>query len=254
MQQGKTFQLAIVAGWLVTSLAVSLVPTILLPEASRSAYFWHRVYWAEFLIFIFWGSTGFYLLASGKVKDHGTRLGGIAPTISIVTAIYAMLSLAVMMIHTFVPETDVGDRIHLIAQVLFFLGATLSVVFLSMARAGAATEFGFDKTKAMSPRGLHDLLALSESSLSTDGDASRGLKASMKQLREALLYSLNDSASLAKLSEYQAFSRRIQSLCIAIGESKQLPGNDDDRYLSQSEAAKSLVSQVKLFSSKHVRR
>jgi hypothetical protein len=239
MREGKAFQYSILAGWLITASTVLLVATILIPEESRSAYFWNRVCWTQFLVFLYWGSTGLYLLASGKSRDHVTRFGGIAPTISIVAGIYAMLSFAVMMIHAFAPVTDTGNRIHLIVQVVFFAGAALCVVFLSMARAGAAAGIDFDKTKAMSPRELHDLLALHESSLSQDNESASGLKAAMKQLRETLLHSLNESAALAQSSQYQSLSGEVQELCLAIA------GERDNRYGSLTELAKRLAGKAK---------
>ena len=253
MRQEKILHLAIATGWFVTSLAALLVSTIIVPEASRSAYFWLRVCWTELLIFLFWGSGSFYLFASVRAKDHMTRFGGIAPTIFIVTVIYVLLSFAAMMIHAFIPVTDGGNRIHLVSQIVFFSGATLCVVFLSISRAGASAGLAFDKSKAMSPRDLHDLIALSESKLS-DGKGYQTLKASMKQLREVLLYSLNESASLATSTEYQKFSGQIQAFCLAVDRVKQHSEDDENRYLSQTETARSLAAQVKLISSNQVRR
>ena len=248
MREGKAFQYSILAGWLITALAALLVATILIPEESRSAYFWHRVCWTQFLIFLFWGSTGLYLLASGKTRDHVTRFGGIAPTISMVAGIYAMLSFSVMAIHAFVPMTDTGNRIHLILQIAFFAGAALCVVFLSMARAGAAAGLDFDKTKAMSPGELHDLLALHESSLPQGNEGANGLKAATKQLRETMLHSLNESAALAQSSQYQSLSGEVQELCLAI------EGERDSRYGPLTEAARKLVGKAKHVSTSQARR
>ena len=248
MREGKAFQYSILAGWLITALAALLVATILIPEESRSAYFWHRVCWTQFLVFLFWGSTGLYLLASGKTRDHVTRFGGIAPTISMVAGIYAILSFGIMMIHAFVPVTDTGNRIHLIVQVVFFAGAALCVVFLSMARAGAAAGLDFDKTIAMSPRELHDLLALHESSLPQGNEGASALKAATKQLRETLLHSLNESAALAQNPQYQSLSGEVQELCLAIERER------DNRYGPLTKSAKRLAGKAKHVSTSQARR
>ena len=248
MRQGKAFQYAILGGWLITAVSTLLVATILVPEESRSAYFWHRVCWTQFLVFLFWSSTGLYLLASGKSRDHVTRFGGIAPTISVVAGIYAILSFTVMTIHAFVPVTDTGNRIHLIVQIVFFAGAALCVVFLSMARAGAAAGIEFDKTKAMSPRELHDLLALHESLLPRDNKGASGLKAATKQLRETLLYSFNESAALAQSQQYQSLSSEVQEFCVTI------EGERDDRYRPLTGFAKKLIDKAKHLSTSQARR
>jgi len=229
-------------------LAVLLIATILISEENRSPNFWHRMCWTEFLIFLVWGSFDLYLLASGQTRYHISRLGGIAPTISIVIAFYALLSFGLMMIHAFVPATDVGNRIHLITQVIFFAGAALCVVFLSMAQAGAAAGLDFDKNKAMSPRELHDLLSLHESSLPSGYQSTSGLKAAMKQLRETLLYSLNESASLAQSPQYQALSGEVQELCQAI------EGERNNRYDPMTESAKRLAGKAKYVSTSQARR
>lgn len=248
MREGRAFQYSILAGWLITALAALLVATILIPEESRSAYFWHRVCWTQFLIFLLWGRTGLYLLASGKTRDHVTRFGGIAPTISMVAGVYATLSFAVMAIHAFVPVTDTGNRIHLILQIVYFAGAALCVVFLLMARTGAAAGLDFDKTKAMSPRELHDLLALHESSLPQGNEGTNGLKAATKQLRETLLHSFNESAALAQSPQYQTLSGEVQELCVAI------EGERDNRYGPLTDAARTLVSKARHVSTSHARR
>ena len=54
----------------------------------------------------FWGSVSFYILVSTAQKDSVTRFGGIAATVSIVTATYAILSFSVMVIHAFISGSD----------------------------------------------------------------------------------------------------------------------------------------------------
>ncbi len=248
MREGKAFRYSILAGWLITTLATLLVAIIIIPEESRSTNFWHRVCWTQFLVFLFWGSTGLYLLASGKSRGHVTRFAGIAPAVCIVTGIYATLSFAAMVIHAFVPVTDTGNRIHLILQVVFLAGAALCVAFLSMARSGAAVGLGFDNTNAMSPRRLHDLLALCESSLPQGNGGVRALKAATKQLRETLLHSLSESAALAQSSQYQSLSGEVQELCRAIER------ENDNRYDPLTESAKRLAGKVRHVSRSLTRR
>ena len=119
MRRAQVLCYSMIAGWFVTALAAVLVAMLLVSEQSRSPYFWHRVCWTEALIFLCWGGTGFYLLASGKTKDDVTRFGGIAPTISIVTAIYALLSFSVMLIHAFMDSVEYrgrGNEVYMIKR------------------------------------------------------------------------------------------------------------------------------------------
>jgi len=254
MRQGQAFRYSIIAGWLVTALAAFLVGTILIPEGSRSAYFWHRLAWTELLVFLIWGSTGLYFLASDRAKDHVTRFGGIAPTISIVIALYAAASFVAMILHAFVPETNTGDRIHLIVQIILFAAAALCVVFLSMARAGAAAGLAFDTAKVKTPRQLHDLLALREASVSDDSESAKAMRSSMKRLREALLYSLNESESLANSPDYQALSTEIQALCASVAEQKSKTENSRDRCADMLGIVDDLVARAKFLSANQTRR
>ncbi len=248
MREGKTIHYSILAGWLITALAALLVATILVPEESRSAYFWHRVCWTQFLILLFWGSMGRYLIALGMTKDHETRFGGIAPTLYMVAGTYTMLSFVAMVIHTFVPAADAGNRIHIIVQVVFFACAALCVVFLSMARAGAAAGLDFAISEALSPRELHDLLALHESSLPHGNEGTNELKVATNQLRKTLLHSLNESVALAKSSQYHSLSIEVQELCLAI------EGKRDNRYGPLIESARRLTGKAKYLSRSQARR
>ncbi|HOV89407.1 MAG TPA: hypothetical protein PKW07_01680 [Syntrophorhabdaceae bacterium] len=252
MKHRQAFKYTILAGWFITALTIFLVATLIVPEEIRSGYFWYRVIWAEVLCLLFWGSASFYILVSVAQKDPVTRFGGIAPTISIVTSTYAILSFSVMVIHTFMSEGDTANRVHWILQIVFFAVAALSVVFLSISRAAATSGLGFDGANALTPKELHDLLVVHESSLRSP--ATQSLKASIKQLREALIYSLNESASLADLSDYQDLSREIKALCESMTGLPSISEGQTDRFDSLRESAIALTTRTKLVSAKQVRR
>lgn len=252
MKQGQAFKYSIITGWFITALAIVLVALLIAPEENRSDYFWYRVVWTEVLCFLFWGNAYFYIFVSAAQKDSVSRFGGIAPTLSIVTATYAILSFSVMVIHAFISGGDTGSRVHWILQIVFFAVAALSVVFLSISRAAATSGLGFDNAKALTPKYLHDLLAIQESSLRSP--EAHSLKASIKELREALIYSLNESASLAEISDYQDLSRQIKTLCDTMTESPVVSGGQTDQFNSLNESAIALTARTKLVSAKQVRR
>ena len=154
--------------------------------------------------------------------------------------------------HSFVSESDAASRWHLIIQIFVFAVAALLVVFLSISRAAATSGLGFDKTKASTPKELHDLIAACESSL--HGSATNELRAGIKQLRESLLYSLNESASLAELPDYQNLCREIETLCDSIAEPMDSSGNHIDRLTSLKDSAYALIAKIKLVSAKQIRR
>jgi len=252
MQNRKTFTYSLFAGWLIVGLAIVLVVAIIIPVNKRSDYFWYKVVWTELLNLLFWGSATFYILVSGTQNDSVTRFGGVAPTISIVTALYAVLSFSVMAIHAFIPENDIVNRVQWILQIILFAMAALSVVFLSISRAAATSGLAFDRTKALTPKELHDFLAVHESSLRSS--ATQNLKSSIKQLRETLIYSLNECASLTELSDYQELTREIKELCKSIAELSSTSESKADKLNVLNESALALITKIKLVSAKQVRR
>ena len=252
MKKRPAFQYTILSGWLITALAIVLVAPLFVAEEYRSDYFWYRVLWTEVLCLLFWVSASFYFLVSSAQKDSVTRFGGIAPTVSIVTAVYALLSFSVMVIHAFLYASDTTNRIHWILQITFLAVAALSVVFLSVAREAATSRLAFDNAKAHSPKELHDLLAVQETSLRSP--ASHELRASIKQLREALVYSLNESASLAERPDYQELCRGIETLCESIAGLPSANEKNADQFNSLCQSAITLTTKTKLIASNQIRR
>ena len=251
MKKRQVFQYTILSGWLITALAIVLVAPLFVAEEYRSDYFWYRVLWTEVLCLLLWVSVSFYFLVSSIQKDSVTRFGGIVPTVSIVTVVYALLSFSVMMIHAFLATDDTTNRIHWILQITFLTIATLSIVFLSVAREAATSGLRFGNVKAHSPKELHDLLVVQETSLRTP--TSHELRASIKQLREALVYSLNESASLAELPDYQEFCRGIEALCVSIAGLPSAVEKNTDQFNSLCQSAITLTTKTKLIASKQIR-
>jgi len=252
MKKRQAFQYTILSGWFITALAIVLVAPLFVAEEYRSDYFWYRVLWAEVLCLLFWLSASFYFLISSAQKDSVSRFGGIAPTVLIVTAVYALLSFSVMVIHAFLSGSDTANHIHWILQVIFFAVAALSVVFLSVAREAATSGLAFDKAKAHSPKELHDLLAVQETSLR--GPVTHELRGIIKQLREGLVYSMNESASLAELPDYQELCREIEILCESVARLPSANEENADRFNSLCQSAITLTTKVKLIASKQIRR
>ena len=246
------FTFSILIGWAITALVVFLVSAILLPEESRSIYFWQRVWWTEFLVSIFWSSVGIYLFTSVKAQDREIRFGGISTTIFILTAIYSILTFAVMILHAYLFESDLGNRIHLVLQIILFAVLVLCIVFLSIARGGATTGLNFDKTKAHSPKNLNDLLAFQESTVHGRYESSGELVEAIKRLREFLNFSFNVSNSLSESEDYQSLSHDIETFCESIGKEYESNEELDEHYLTLTEKINSLQNKAKYIAAKQV--
>lgn len=252
MQINKTLKYSLIAGWFIMGLAIFSIAILIIPEQSRSEYFWYRLIWSEALNILLWGSTSLYLLVTNVQKDSLKRYGGIAPTISIVTAFYALLSFVIMIVFAWMPVNNTLSRIHWILQILLLTATAITLVFLSMSRASAASDFESNTTNALTPTELHDLIAVHESSLKDQ--KTLNLKSNIKQLREIILYSLHENSYLVNLPDYQKLSNEIENFCNLVAE---LSGTKDisiDQVDILNKSTLELNSKIKLISTKQVRR
>lgn len=242
MKSDRPLRISVFAGWLIVTLAIALIAHLIVPQANRSEYFWYHVLWAEALWLLFWVSVASYIPPQGAPTN--ARLGGISPTLSMVAATYAALSFSLMIIHSLMPEVEAIDRVHWILQILLFAGVALTIVMLFISRVGATTGLPSNSASAPTPRELHHLLALGESTPQIPSE----LKGSMKQLSETVLYSLNDSTTLRNMPAYQELSREIQHLCDTVSHSVNNQDSGPNRFDSLTASALGLVAKTKLVS------
>lgn len=252
MQNIKTLRYSLISGWFIVGLAIILVGTLLIPENERSDYFWLKVFWTQVLNLLFWASMTFYIFVSIDQKDSVTRFGAITPSMTIVTALYAVISFLVMVTHAFIPQIRFANRVHLIIQIILFVIVALSVVFLLASRVTGTSGHGFDRTNTLSPKDLHDLLAAHESLL--HNSAAQILKERIKQLRETQIYSLHECASLAERSDYHELARKTEELCKSILELSSMSGNQEEKLQILNESTLTLIAKTNLISAKQVKR
>lgn len=252
MKRGKLLRYSLVTGWFITAFVILIVALLFVPEDSRSNYFWYRIIWAEALTLLSWGSVFIYTRVSTNQIDSIPLLGAIAPTVSIIICTYSILSISVMVIHSYLPVSVVLNRVHWIFQIIIFAVAAFSIVLLSISRSAAASGLISSLICAETPRELHDLLAIEESSL--DNPSSHGLRARIKQLREVLVYSLNYSDSLADIPEYQELNREIILLCKSIAGLNGIYEGQAHQINSLNETTIALIRKAKHISVKQMRR
>lgn len=251
MASQKLFFYRVLTAAAVSGVALGALGVILVPESSRSDYFWYRLLWAEMLNFIFWAGSGVYFTNSTTRNDATSRIGGIAPSVSFTTALYALISFFVMMAHSFFSGGDVADRIHLAVQVILLVVGSLVIIFLSISHAGTIDGLEFDHINAPPPKQLHDLLAFHEASL--HGDATTTLKGNLKLLREAVNYSLHQSLTLAQLEEYRQLAREIEQLCQTISELPSTNTAPREGFNGLNDSAVSLKAKVKFVAEQQLR-
>lgn len=254
MQKRNQFVYLLVAGWLSTAIAVGLLAFLLIPAINRSPYFPFQLAWTEVLIVVWWVGVGLYI-APASEKREASRFDGVAPTISMAITFYCLVSFFALLVHAMNTPTDASNRFHWVIQILALTIISLCVIFLLISRASAATR-SFGEARILSPRELHDMLAMSEATLGQDRDgAFESLKANVKGLREALLYSLNEPSILGQSFQYQVLCDQVSELCDTMTESFiQYTHGDDNSILVLCDTAKRLSAEIRIISSKQVRR
>lgn len=127
-----------VGAWLVTAVGICLIATLGVPEDARSQWFWHRVFWAEILAFLVWATAYLFVGASSGRDRHG--LFALLPAAKIAILLYAGASFAAMMIHSLMETTPLGDRVHILFQLVMTVAVLVTVMLLGVAAGSASTD------------------------------------------------------------------------------------------------------------------
>lgn len=225
---------ASLAGWFATAAAVAIVPTLLVSEKDRSPDFWYRVAWAEFLALVVWGYfSGFiWFLFHGGRKRAG--IGGILPATGLVIGVYAVLSFVLMIL------SDWPNRFHWAGQVVLLVVVVLLFVFFEYARLSAVTGTEPTPEGLRSPAELCALIRLQENNLWSSATPlplageNRQLYDSLKTLREAIQYSLQNVGRIGGSQDYRAFVADTERLCTEL-QTAQAHSTDASHYRTNVE-------------------
>lgn len=210
---------ATIIGFGATSIAIILVPVILTEPASRSALFWQRVAWTEFLATLIWAYIGgFFSLVIPKNRSI-PGLGAVLPAVGIVVFSYSISSFIFMMIAAYLPQFS---SLNMASQVYRLAGLVIVIVFLFFSWISGKID-----TEAI-PKGVHapkdlviflqsrenELITQQNNPLSTDiKDKVNTLRISLKNLREKIQYSIPHAGRIGKDKTYCDFSNAVIKLC-----------------------------------------
>lgn len=136
---------------------------------------------------------------------------------------------------------------HLVIQIVLFSIAAVIIALLYFTQSLAA-ESRPSPDAHETPKELHDLLAEKEMSLGSPNE--ERLKATIKQLREMLLYSLNGSITWRSPAAYRALADDVHKLCDQITTPG---GNEADWSASCTARAEALIAMTKLASAQQIR-
>jgi hypothetical protein len=214
-------------GFTTTSLAIIVVPLVLVHAADRSEYFWWRIAWADFLAILAWSSLGGLVYASKAVRSM-PRIAGVAPAYDLVILPYAVLSSALLVGFAWLDPTDGPNRIHMAVQVVLLASVIIVAALLYLAAHFAAIRSPQDARMDHGTRSVRhpfDLAAQlrsEEDRFATPGssgaisEVDRNLHQALKSLREKITYSLEGVAGVEDDPEYGKLADRVASVCCSL--------------------------------------
>jgi hypothetical protein len=210
---------ATLIGFAVTSIAIVLVPLILTDQTSRSAYFWQRIAWTEFLAILIWAYLGgFFSLVIPKNRSI-RGLGAILPALGIAIFFYSISSFVLMMISAYFPQLH---SLYVASQVYKTAGLVIIIVLLFLSRVSGMVDTESIPEGVHSPKDLTISLQSQENVLSAQynypllsdqKDKVNVLRNSLKSLREKIQYSIPHAGRIGSDNAYVAFSNEVIQLC-----------------------------------------
>ena len=201
---------ALIAIVMVSILAIGL---IFQDPAYRSDYFWMRLLWVELMTLICFLFTKDYLI---KVifNENLKEEGGAMPPFGLAIYVYALISVALVIITSFLPDNDFLSKFHLIFQIILFAIFSIVYVLINFALAGALS--GTKSTSgSATPSQLVLKISMFEKKIKNDLllNYDTQLINAIKKLRETIQYSIPNSGIYLDTVEYQTFALNIESFC-----------------------------------------
>ncbi len=215
MSKPQRILLTSAAGYAITAIGIFGIGLLVVPTESRSNLFWPRMLWTEFLALLIWFSLTAFFRNAALGREDKNRVMGILPATQMILVIYAALSFLLMITHSHMQETGLGNRMHLMLQI--GLAAVTGILFVFLNITSAAAGHGLEKTFAfgMSPAEL--CASIREQEERIHGfpklPSSTQMERSLKSLREKIHYSLPAVGQLGASSAYREFSQEVQAAC-----------------------------------------
>ena len=250
MKNSRRIIFAGLTGYAITVIGVLGAGLLIIPEESRSNLFWPRMLWVAFLSLLTWGSLTCFLHGATLGREDQKRVMGILPATQMTLVTYATLSFLLMIVHSLIPVSDSGSRIHLMFQIGLAVVSGITFIFLTIASVSAANGLENTFESGLSPAGLCALLKEQESKISSDSSA-KSLEKIIKSLREKIQYSLPAVGTIGSSSTYHDFSKAIRNVCADLLKQNDMNSSELKGY---QERFSELIRQVDGISSQTVRR
>lgn len=244
------------AGWVITTLAIFAVSTILIAPEHRSPYFWQRILWAIFLAGLVWAFVGGFVSNAllGRKESRGD--GGILPAFGVLAVGYAAASLTLMLLQAWSPENELLNRFHLAGQIVLLAAVGIVCVLLNISRTASAHGTEPIPEGVRSPAALSSLIKAEENRLAQSEPRKdlESLPSLLKTLRERIQYSLPHVGEIGVMSEYRVFAESVEKICHDTSEIVQHPADAGNRLSLLKQEVSNLASKADLIADRLKRR
>lgn len=253
MSKPQRVVLTSVAGYAITAIGIFGIGLLVVPVESRSNLFWPRMLWTEFLALLIWSSLTAFFRNAVVGREDQKKVMGVLPASQLILIVYAVLSFLLMIVHSQMQESGLGNRMHLMLQI--GLAAAVGILFVFLNITSAAAGHGLEKTFAsgMSPAEL--CAAIKEQEERIHGfprlASSALIEKSLKTLREKIQYGLPTAGTIGASSAYREFGAEVQTVC---DELALQDDTDSSECAALQKRINALVRQAGKISSQTIKR
>jgi len=218
MQGSRHKILGLGAGWIVSAIAIVLIPLIAIEAEDRSNFFIHRIFWSLYLSTIVWVTIGSFFIRSNDSNPILRTAGGVLPAFGLVLGSYAAISFGLMLFFSFLPAGESPYKLHIILQIALICCVGVLYSLMSLNRSAASSGFASTPINCVTPQKLVSFIELKEQEIKQMGADSMPLVRELKSLRELIKYSISSSGGVLSSEGYSAFSAKIMDLCNSSSE------------------------------------
>ena len=183
--------------YLVSALAILGIAFVICPDTYISG-FWYRVLWTEILNILFWyGCSGWF-----KQSLEQNRFA-LVPVNSMLTFVYCAISLILVFSFYQTEKLNGLNDWHMILQIVIFAIYGLLLLRLQLAGHFADKDLVIQPDADISPLDLAHRIKIRES------DYPKNVCVALKQLREKIAYSLQNTNKIRTNPEYKELVKSI---------------------------------------------
>ena len=213
MNKIGTVLIAAILGYVTVALAAFGIALTLVADSGRDNFFWYRLVWSEFLLFIIYlPAFSFYKAASDTSRNSSSKVA-ILPSAKIVIIAYSFISFALMFANCYNNGEKLPGPIYLVIQIA--LTAIVGTIFSLMTIAGKSASTNLVKTfkPERSPNELCEFISSVERYLNSSGfEKQEQIATSLKKLRECIMYSLPKAGKYGETPDYNNLAEKIIKL------------------------------------------